>query len=55
MKTLMLLSFKTFLLLTSKNYSPPEVKESFKNSSEKAIFIFHVNIRSMNEQELWRS
>ena len=30
----------------------PEVKESFKKSSEEAISIFHVNNRSMNEQEL---
>ena len=31
----------------TKYYSPPEVKQSFKNFSEDAVSIFHVNIRSM--------
>ena len=31
----------------TKYYSPPEVKQSFKNFSDDAVSIFHVNIRSM--------
>ena len=33
----------------TKYYSPPEVKQSFKNFSDDAVSIFHVNIRSMKD------
>ena len=33
----------------TKYYSPPEVKQSFKNFSQDVVSIFYVNIRSMKK------
>ena len=41
--------FQDIPFFDTKYYSPPEVKQNFKNFSEDAVSIFHVNIRSMKK------
>ena len=41
--------FQDIPSLDIKYYSPPEVKENFKNFFEDAVSIFHFNIRSMKK------
>ena len=41
--------FQDILSFDTKYYSPPQVKQSFKNSSEDSVSIFYVNIGSMKK------
>ena len=41
--------FQDILSFDAKYHSPIEMKQSFKNLSEDAVFIFHVNVRSMKK------
>ena len=42
--------FQDILSFDTKYHSPVEMKQSFKNLSEDAVFIFHVNVRSMEKR-----